>query len=149
MAGIETMSTKADFLVQVGSDIRKWREGMKFSLEQVAEVCGWERNNLSMKERGLRDITVHDYLDIVFLLEPAIETDHPALALLRRIRDATKRGWSQHLGAALADVALYDYLRVLDYTPEVPSDHPGVVLLQDITQRGLQRSGTVRRKTSR
>jgi len=73
---------------------------------------------------------------------------HPPAIYDRKTRRLSDHG-SYLDNLALADVALYDYLRVLDYTPEVPSDHPGVVLLQDITQRGLQRSGTVRRKTSR
>jgi transcriptional regulator with XRE-family HTH domain len=71
-------------------EIRTWRENLRLSQQDVADVFGWKRDAVSKIETGKNNLYLDEYLVLVKFLAAGIPTDHPALALAERLRDGTR-----------------------------------------------------------
>lgn len=66
----------------VGKDIRTAREAAGLTQEALAELFDNGRDWLSKAERGVINISVVDYLELVDYLRQEMPPDHPAVALV-------------------------------------------------------------------
>lgn len=65
---------------RAGQEIRTMRLAAGASQEMVADLFGWTRDALSKIERGIRPISLFEYLNVMWFLRSS-KPDHPAVAL--------------------------------------------------------------------
>lgn len=68
------------FAQRYGEDIREMREGAGLSQENIASQFGWTRDAVSKIERGITNISLFHYLQIVHFMRD-FYPDHPAIEL--------------------------------------------------------------------
>lgn len=61
-----------DLLVVLGHSIKKLRQDLSLSQEQLAERCGFDRTYISMLERGTRNPTLLNLLKLANGLEISV-----------------------------------------------------------------------------
>lgn len=77
-------------LVAIGQDIRRIRQECGVSQQQVADIFGWQRDAISKLERGLFNVSLANYLQLMDWLREGAPANHPGLALADRFRRAAK-----------------------------------------------------------
>src|SRR5690242_7911017 len=75
---------RAIFKQKLGAELRQLREASGLTLQTVSDLFGWGRDAMSKVERGLINISLYDYLQLMHFYRD-LDLDHPGVKLAARM----------------------------------------------------------------